>query len=692
MAAVVGALRAVLSLESAAFQNGLNAAQKAMGDFDKRMKRVGAGIAKAGAAVSVVGAGIAAAIKGQLNYADEMSKAAAKFGVPIEQLSRLKYAADLSDVSMESLGTSLSILSKKMVAAGAGGKAAEVFADLGISVRDATGNMRSTEVVLGEVADRIAAMPDGAEKTALAMRVFGKAGAELIPLLAGGSAGLREMAAEADAMGLVIDEKTGKAAEGFNDNLTRLKSVMAGVATQIMAALAPALESLSAWVVDAAKAFQNLSPQTQQFLAVAATVAVALGPALVALGAVVSSLGTVAIAIRAVGAVLLANPIAVAVAAIGLAVVVIYENWDGISAWFSAKWAMVQQVFATAWTNIKQAATDAVVAFKGVWVGIGDYFSFVMLQAKQGLVDGWERIKALAGEWVASFLQIGRDIVEGLKQGIMERWDAMVSWFKEQADALTADFKSWFGIQSPSRVFRQIGAWLTEGLGLGISDNTPMVEGAMTSVAGKVSGIADSMSDMAGSFKSAWGNAFTSFITGASSAGEAVGQLLGRLADMLANQAFDALWGGLDGKGGIGGWLTDLFGFAKGGAFSGGKLMPFAMGGAFAGGRVQAFAKGGVVSSATPFKMSGGLGVMGEAGPEAIMPLTRGAGGKLGVVANGGGGVRVEIVENEMFAARVQSVSEGVAVNVTRAGIEHYDRQELPARMQQISSDPRRVG
>ena len=612
--------------------------------------------------------------------------------MPIEQLSRLKYAADLSDVSMESLGTSLSILSKKMVAAGAGGKAAEVFADLGISVRDATGNMRSTEVVLGEVADRIAAMPDGAEKTALAMRVFGKAGAELIPLLAGGSAGLREMAAEADAMGLVIDEKTGKAAEGFNDNLTRLKAVMTGVATQIMAALAPALESLSAWVVDAARAFQNLSPQTQQFLAVAATVGVALGPALVALGAVVSSLGTVAIAIRTVGAVLLANPIAVAVAAIGLSVYAIYANWTGISAWFTAKWEEVKASFTAGWDSITAGAEAGVIAFKGVWVGITDYFSFVMLQAKMGFEEGWERIKKLTAEWVENFLQIGRDIVEGLKAGIMERWDAMVSWFETKVNGFVASVEGWLSINSPSKVFREIGAFLTEGLGLGIKDNIPMVEGALHTVAGKVSGIADSMSDMAGSFKSAWGSAFTSFITGASSAGEAVGQLLGRLADMLANQAFDALWGGLDGKGGIGGWLTDLFGFAKGGAFAGGKLMPFAMGGAFAGGRVQAFAKGGVVSSATPFQMSGGLGVMGEAGPEAIMPLTRGAGGKLGVVANGGGGVRVEIVENEMFAARVQSVSEGVAVNVTRAGIEHYDRQELPARMQQISSDPRRVG
>lgn len=82
---------------------------------------------------------------------------------------------------------------------------------------------------------------------------------------------------------------------------------------------------------------------------------------------------------------------------------------------------------------------------------------------------------------------------------------------------------------------------------------------------------------------------------------------------------------------------------AIGGALAGGvnslvsAILPFEKGGAFSGGRVTPFARGGVVSGATPFAMRGGVGVMGEAGPEAIMPLTRGADGTLGVRAQGGG-------------------------------------------------------
>lgn len=79
----------------------------------------------------------------------------------------------------------------------------------------------------------------------------------------------------------------------------------------------------------------------------------------------------------------------------------------------------------------------------------------------------------------------------------------------------------------------------------------------------------------------------------------------------------------------------DLLGQGIGALTSG--LLPFEKGGAFAQGRVVPFAKGGVVASPTTFPMRGATGLMGEAGPEAIMPLTRGADGRLGVQAGGGG-------------------------------------------------------
>lgn len=82
---------------------------------------------------------------------------------------------------------------------------------------------------------------------------------------------------------------------------------------------------------------------------------------------------------------------------------------------------------------------------------------------------------------------------------------------------------------------------------------------------------------------------------------------------------------------GMNGLLSGIFPFEKGGAFTQGKVMPFA--------------KGGVVGQPTMFPMRGGRGLMGEAGPEAIMPLARGPDGRLGVQA-GGGGRSVNVVMN----------------------------------------------
>ena len=117
-------------------------------------------------------------------------------------------------------------------------------------------------------------------------------------------------------------------------------------------------------------------------------------------------------------------------------------------------------------------------------------------------------------------------------------------------------------------------------------------------------------------------------VTGAKSARAAMSELLATMAQTFAQRAFSGLWGAIFGGGGGGRGTGSL-----------GLPMPFAKGGVFNAGRVTAFAKGGVVAGATAFAMQGGMGIMGEAGPEAIMPLKRGANGSLGVQAMGGGGL-----------------------------------------------------
>ena len=98
-----------------------------------------------------------------------------------------------------------------------------------------------------------------------------------------------------------------------------------------------------------------------------------------------------------------------------------------------------------------------------------------------------------------------------------------------------------------------------------------------------------------------------------------------------------------------------------------GAGMPFANGGAFSQGRVMPFAKGGVVSSPTSFPMRGGMGQMGEAGPEAIMPLARGPDGRLGVQAGGGRAVTVVMNITTPDVQGFQRSQSQVAAQVSRA-------------------------
>lgn len=252
MADAIASLKVLLGLDSAQFSTGLKKSNSELSGFAKSAGLAGAAI---GAAIAASAVAIGAAIKGAIDNADELGKSAQKVGVTVEELSRLKYAAELSDVSLDGLSGGLKKLGVNLadVAGGGTGKAAEAFAALGISVTDSSGQLKGSGDVLTEIAGKFGVMQDGAAKTALAVALFGKSGADLIPLLNSGADGLAQMGVEADALGVTIDTKTAKSAEAFNDNLTRLKAVAGGVSTQLAAGMLPALESVSAAMVGAAK-------------------------------------------------------------------------------------------------------------------------------------------------------------------------------------------------------------------------------------------------------------------------------------------------------------------------------------------------------------------------------------------------------------------------------------------------------
>ena len=191
-----------------------------------------------------------------IDAGDALSKLSQKTGVSVEDLGKLQYAADLSGVSTEQLGKGMSKLAVEIAAAGAGSeKSVKLFANLGIGLRNADGRLRGTGEVLADLADRFQAMPDGVGKAALAVDIFGeKLGASMIPLLNSGSAGLKAMGEEAEALGAVISTDLAKQSEAFNDNLSRLQKASTSTGIAIGNQLLPAINSLIGAYLDLKRA------------------------------------------------------------------------------------------------------------------------------------------------------------------------------------------------------------------------------------------------------------------------------------------------------------------------------------------------------------------------------------------------------------------------------------------------------
>ena len=235
---------------TAKFTEGVDKSVHSLNKFKADAVQMGKAIGVAFAAATAAAAYL---VKESIDTADAMSKMAQSTGIAIEKLSGLVYAGSLADVEMEAIGSAMVKLTKGMADAAVGtGEAMRGYEALGITVKDASGNLKGADVVLAEVAEKFAGMEDGANKTALAVAIFGKSGAAMIPMLNSGASGLAEMHAEAAKLGLVLDTETGQAAERFNDNLTRLNAVKEGFSNQVMKAMLPALENLSVAMFDSA--------------------------------------------------------------------------------------------------------------------------------------------------------------------------------------------------------------------------------------------------------------------------------------------------------------------------------------------------------------------------------------------------------------------------------------------------------
>jgi hypothetical protein len=190
-------------------------------------------------------------IKGSIDAADALSKLSQKTGTSVEDLAGLKFAADQNGTSLEAVAQAGKKLSASLA------DKPELFAQMGVTATDSTG-------AIVQLADIFAAMPDGVEKTALAVKLFGKSGEEMIPFLDNGSAALRGLIEQGKLYNPVTAE-SALAAQQFNDNLDALRA-------RGMAGFIKAANDLLPKLNDTVTAFTELTSSGQSFLPIGSVI------------------------------------------------------------------------------------------------------------------------------------------------------------------------------------------------------------------------------------------------------------------------------------------------------------------------------------------------------------------------------------------------------------------------------------
>lgn len=237
----------IVSLEanSAALKTGLDEANRHLTGFSKKADAAAKNLLGAFAAKFTV-TGISNLVREGAQAADAMGHLAKEIGVPIEELSRLNYAAASSSVGTEQLRNAFKDLGKSMTEAFAkDGDKSALFTELGVAVADANGKLRSSADVFTDLAERFSRIEDGAAKATLAQKVFGGVGMSLIPMLNEGRAGLERLGVEAERFGQVIDKEAATSANEFNSAMGRLEMQSRSLGLQLAKELTPTLASIS---------------------------------------------------------------------------------------------------------------------------------------------------------------------------------------------------------------------------------------------------------------------------------------------------------------------------------------------------------------------------------------------------------------------------------------------------------------
>lgn len=266
MSEKAGSLVYDISADDSKLQSSLTSADKTVKDFGKSMSSTGEnvkdGLNKVAVGTAVVGAGLTLVAKNAtdftVNYAKESKALGREIGVTTEEASRLTAGIGRMGISADQAQQVFGIFSKQIVKSTENaGATADAFSKLGVSTRDASGKQKDFLTILNETADKFKAMPDGIDKTALSMELFGRQGKDMVKVLNLGSAGIADLEKQADKLGLTLNSKSLASISKLVESQKDLKQSTDAMKISIGLATAPVLTEFNQRINDMLQGLLN---------------------------------------------------------------------------------------------------------------------------------------------------------------------------------------------------------------------------------------------------------------------------------------------------------------------------------------------------------------------------------------------------------------------------------------------------
>jgi len=327
---------------------------------DSLGNKVAKGATIAGTAMVAVGATFmkvtADSLKATVEWAGGVAKLSRETGSGTEAISKLLYAGKRYGLSTDDMSKSLGIFSKKLVEANKGNnETADTFNKMGVSIKGADGKLKPFDSIFGQVAEKFKAMPNGVEKTALAMQLFGKSGKDMLPLLNQGADGVAKLGAQAEKFGFVLTQNNIKAFAGFRKATFESEQAAKGLQIQLGLLTLGPMTQLKQKSTELVSKLNELPAPMKDTIG---AMIVFGGPALSMAGSLLAAAGSVGMLVTAFPALLGAlGPIGWAILAIVAAVgigIAIWKNWGTIVKALGPILKPLQKIFSDMWVDIQK--------------------------------------------------------------------------------------------------------------------------------------------------------------------------------------------------------------------------------------------------------------------------------------------------------------------------------------------------